>query len=99
MRTIKFRVNQQRIKPMNSVSFVYPGTDNYLKLEFEFGNDWDGCNIGISFGSKKIMQVLKDNYCIVPKEAFDEDQLSFYLAGVKEGYSIRSQEFIIKLGG
>ena len=99
MRTIKFRVNQQRIKPMNSVSFIYPGTDNYLKLEFEFGEDWDGCTIGISFGSKKIMQVLRDNSCVVPKEDFEDSQLSFYLAGVKKDYAIKSQEFIIKLGG
>lgn len=99
MRTVKFRVNQQRIKPMNSVSFIYPGTDNYLKLEFEFGGDWDGCTIGISLGSKKLKRVLENNACTVPKEAFDGDQLSFYLAGVKENYTIQSQEFIIKLGG
>ena len=99
MRTINFKVNQQRIKNTNSIAFVYGGTDNYLNLEFKFSDDWDGCVKAISFGSKKIAVLLKDDKCVVPKEAFDENQLSFYIVGKKKNYRIETQEFIIKLGG
>lgn len=101
MRTIRFRVNQQRIKNVDSILHVYQGTDNYLKLQFEFGKDWDDCVIGIAFGSKsnpKLPCVLKDNCCVVPQEAFDKDRLGFYLLGKKPNYRIESQEFYIEVG-
>lgn len=99
MRTIMFKVNQQRIKNINSVCHVYPGTDNYLELEFEFDNDWDGCVKAISFivQNKSLPFILKDNKCVVPKEAFDNNKLVFYLVGKKANYRIQTQEFVIKL--
>ena len=100
MRTIKFKVNQQRIKNQNSICHVYKGTDNYLKLEFDFNADWDACVIGISFISeeKEIAMLLKDNGCVVPKEAFDKTQLCFYLVGKTKDYRIETQKFVIKVG-
>ena len=98
VRTIKFNVNQQRIKNVNSVGFIYKGTDNYLRLEFNFNSDWDGCKKAISFGSKELAMLLEDgNTCVVPKEAFDETKLTFYLVGKKKDYRIQTQEFVIRL--
>lgn len=101
MRTIMFKVNQQRIKNTNSICHVYKGTDNYLNLKFDFNDDWDACIIGISFvreGGKEIVRLLKDNSCVVPKEAFDKTQLCFYLVGKTKDYRIETQKFIIKVG-
>ena len=97
MRTITFNVIQQRIKPTNSTSFVYSGTDNYLNLEFSFDESWDDCVKGISFGSKKVAKLLEDNNVTVPAEGFDENELSFYLVGKKKNYRVQSQTFTIKL--
>ena len=99
MRIIRFNVNQQRIKNIDSVLHVYSGTDNFLKLEFKFSEDWNGCVKAISLGTKDIAKLLEDDSCIVPKEAFDETQLSFYLVGKKKNYKIQTQKYIIKLGG
>lgn len=98
MRTIEFSVNQQRIKNKNSICHLYSGTNNYLRLKFDFDESWDGCAIGISLGSKGIPKILdEENSCVVPGEAFDETQLSFYLLGVKTDYKVKSEEFVIKL--
>lgn len=101
MRTIRFNVNQQRIKNIDSVCHVYGGTDNFLKLEFKFSEDWDGCIKGISFGIDKVAMLINkdDNSVIVPKEAFDDTQLSFYLKGKNKNYTIQTQVFVIRLGG
>ena len=99
MRTIHFKVNQQRIKNIDSICHVYAGTDNYLKLAFEFSEDWDGCIKCISLGSNKLPMLLKDDCCVVPKEGFDATQLSFYLVGKKKDYRIQTGEFVINLKG
>lgn len=102
MRTIKFAVNQQRIKNKNSINHIYKGTDNYLQLNFTFNEDWDACVKGISFireGKNELPMVLHENTCVVPKEAFDNDQICFYLVGKNNNYRIETHKFIIKIGG
>ena len=99
MRTIRFTVNQQRIKNVDSICHVYRGTDNYLCLHFSFNQDWDDCVKAISLGSKEIAMLLDDNKCVVPQEAFDEKQLTFYLVGKKPDYRVQTAPFVIKLGG
>lgn len=103
MRTIRFKVEQQRIKNMDSICHIYSGTNNYLNLKFEFGEEWDGCAKVISFGKDqelKAMLLKDDNSCLVPIEAFDIASLSFYIiGGRKDGYRVRTQPFIIPLGG
>ena len=99
MRTIKFKVTEQKIKNINSIAFVYGGTDNYINLKFEFDENWTDCLKAISFGSNDLSMLLKDDSCTVPKEAFDATQLSFYLVGKKKDYRIQTRPFVIKLGG
>lgn len=100
MRTIKFNVKQQRIKNVDSISFVFGGTDNYLKLDFEFSMDWYGCVKGICFGEQEhLSMLLKDDSVVVPAEAFNDSTLVFYLVGKKHDYRIQTQKFSIRLGG
>lgn len=103
MRTIKFKVNQQRIKNLDSICHIYQGTDNYLNLEFIFNDDWDGCKKAISFirsDKPELVLLLQNDSCTVPKEAFDGLTLQFYLVGKKlPNYRIETQKFNIKLGG
>lgn len=101
MRTIQFDVNQQRIKNIDKITFIYPGTDNYIQLKFKFSEDWNGCAKGIAFGKREELVALlldKNDCCTVPKEAFDEKELVFYLVGKKKpNYRIQTQKFVIKL--
>jgi hypothetical protein len=104
MREIKFNVNQQRIKNVDSICHIYKGTDNYLRLVFVFNEDWANCVKAISFVRKnkeELPMLLENDSCTVPSEAFDETQLMFYVVGKKNSpkYRIETQKFIIKLGG
>lgn len=104
MRTITFNVNQQKIKPTNSVSHIYPGTDNYLRLEFAFDTSWEGCMKAIGFtyrdsDNEYALLLDKNNSCTVPAEAFDGDRLTFYLVGKnRKKYRIQSQSYSIRIG-
>ena len=99
MRTITFNVNQQKIKNIDSIAFVYGGTHNYLNLKFNFSDEWDGCFKAVSFvtDNKEIPFLLKDDSCAVPQEAFGSDTLTFYLVGKKHDYRIESRKFTIRL--
>ena len=100
MRTIKFQVTEQRIKNIDTVAFVYGGTNNYLKFEFAFDDNWYECAKVISFGNDKCVMKIDNNCCLVPQEAFDKNKLTFYiLGGRKNGYRIRTEPFSIKLLG
>lgn len=76
MRSLKFIVDGQSIMPDPNCNFegLVPGTDGYLKAEFTFSSDWDGCVKVVSFfsifGKEYIPQVLKDGHsCTIPNEA------------------------------
>lgn len=99
MRIITFDVKQQKIRNTNSTSGVYSGTNNYLKLVFNFNNDsWGDCVKAVVFGDKGLPILLKDDSCLVPDEAFDSCKLSFYIVGKrKDGYRIETQEFTIRV--
>lgn len=103
MKTVKFKVKEQSIKNVDSVAFIYGGTNNYLNLKFEFDDNWNDCIKVISFIVNKKESVslkINDDSCLVPINAFDKDKLSFYiLGGRKDGYRVRTETFIIRLGG
>lgn len=98
MRTIEFEVNQQKIKNVNSIAYVYGGTHNYLNFKFTFGPDWNDCVKAIVFiTDKELPFLLKDDECVVPEKAFNSDSLAFYLVGKKTDYRIESRKFVINL--
>lgn len=99
MRTIKFNVNQQKIRNTDSIAFIYGGTHNYLNLQFNFSEEWDGCFKAVSFivKDKEFPFLLQNDSCTVPQNAFDEDVLTFYLVGKKPDYRIESRKFTIRL--
>lgn len=99
MRTITFNVNQQKIRNVDSIAFIYGGTHNYLNLKFNFSKEWDGCFKAVSFitDNKEFPFLLNEDSCTVPQEAFGSDTLTFYLVGKKPNYRIESRKFTIML--
>lgn len=74
MRTLKFIVDKQIIKPDPNCDFtgLIPGTEGYLKAEFEFSPEWRNCVKVAQFlcrGKECEPQMLEDNQCIIPTEA------------------------------
>lgn len=79
MRTLKFIVDKQIIKQDSSCDFsgLVPGSNGYLKAEFSFSKEWDGCAKVAAFysrlGNEYEPQMLKNgSTCIIPAEALSK---------------------------
>lgn len=76
MRTLKFIVDDQIIKQDPNCDFdnLVPGSEGYLRAEFEFSPIWDGHVKVAAFyspmGKEYPPQILKDGKsCTIPSEA------------------------------
>lgn len=75
MRTLRFIVKNQIIEPDPNCDFsnIVPGTEGYLRVEFEFSSDWRGCTKVAQFwsgGKECEPKALKEGrYCMVPADA------------------------------
>lgn len=97
MRIIKYKVDQQLLSTTDNLKDIYAGFENYLELEFEFDDNWQNCVKAIVFISgsdkKELPMLLKDNKCIVPKEAVQSRFIKFYLVGKrKPDYRIQTKQ-------
>ena len=75
-RTLRFNVNDLLINkdPNCDFSGLVPGSKGYLRAEFNFSSEWDGCAkvaaFYTRFGKELSHAVLEDGKsCIVPEEA------------------------------
>ena len=96
MRTLKFIVTGQQIKKDPSCDFsgLVAGTTGYLRAEFSFSADWNGCRKAASFWKcgKEYPAILKDNACVIPAEALTWDKFQVSVTGVKHGYVIATDQ-------
>lgn len=88
MRSLKFIVDGQSLMPDPNCDFdgLVPGTDGYLKAEFTFSDDWDGCVKVASFfsvfGKEYPPQVLTDGRsCMIPEEALLRREFRIVVTG------------------
>lgn len=79
MRTLRFIINGQTIKPDPTCDFsgLVPGSAGYLKAEFSFSKEWISTPKVVAFysrlGNEYPPQALKDGRtCIIPKEALQK---------------------------
>ena len=99
MRDLKYQVDQQIVKATNDVSNVYKGVENYLNLVFTFDKNWEDCMKAVVFvvNGEEIPKLLKDDQCVIPKEACQGDYIWFYLVGKKKDYRLQTQKVHIEL--
>ncbi len=92
MRTLKFRVTGQRIEkdPACDFSGLVAGTNGYLRAEFMFSAEWNGCRKAASFWQlgKEHAVVLENNACEIPAEALTWSCFEASVTGVRKGYKI-----------
>lgn len=88
MRTLLFNVNRQNIvkNPYCDFTGLVPGTEGYLKAEFNFSSEWNGFAKVATFwttsGKELQPQALeKDNSCIIPKEALKRKRFLVQIIG------------------
>lgn len=107
MRTLKFIVDGQTIRPDPDCSFegLVPGTDGYLQAEFTFSHEWDGCVKVVSFysqlGVEYRPQILKDGKsCIIPSEALAKRVFKIRVTGAtRDGLTIVTHKLAIDQKG
>lgn len=105
-RTLKFNIAGQSIEqdPNCDFSGLVPGTEGYLKVEFTFSPEWDGCvkaavfNIGAPGG--EYAAVLKDGKsCDIPDAVCGRPAFKVYVYGQNKDFHIKSDEIIIRQNG
>lgn len=106
MRTLKFIVNNQQIKPDPNCDFggLVPGTEEYLKAEFSFSNEWDKCMKVVAFtsmfGKEYEPKVLTDgNSCLIPSEALKRRSFKIRVIGKRDGFKITTDKIVVKQEG
>ena len=106
MRTLKFIVEGQIIKqdPNCDFSYLVPGTEGYLRAEFSFSPEWNGCVKVASFwsavGDEYPPQVLTDGMsCIIPAEA--TQRYAFKVGVIGKGATVKllTNRAIVKQNG
>ena len=109
MRTLKFIVDGQIIKPDPSCDFsnLVPGSNEYLRMEFAFSPDWTGCVKVATFwsmmGFEYQPQLLNDGKsCMVPSEALAKRSFKVQVIGqsVKTSEKITTNKIeVVQNGG
>ena len=97
MRTLKFIVDDQIIirDPYCDFDNLVPGTDGYVRAEFECSQEWTGCVRVAQFkslmGREFEPQLLIDGRsCIIPAEALEKRIFKVGLIGKGNEYTITS---------
>ena len=106
MRTLKFIVDGLIIKqdPNCDFSNLVPGTEGYLRAEFSFSPEWNGCVKVASFwsavGDEYPPQVLTDGAsCIIPTEATQRYAFKIGMIGKNATTKLLTNKVIVKQNG
>lgn len=107
MRTLKFIIDGQIIKPDPSCDFsnLIPGSEGYLKAEFKFSPEWTGTSKVVGFysmmGREYPPQVLNiNNVCDIPQEALKHEKFKIQLFGLRGAdFKITTNKLVVSQNG
>lgn len=107
MRTLKFIVDKQIIKPDPNCDFtgLIPGTEGYLQAKFIFSSEWKSCIKVAGFysrmGKEYPPQVLDENdTCLIPAEALSKAIFGVRVIGKSEsGLRLTTNKVIVCQNG
>lgn len=96
MRQLVFDVNGMTITKNPKCNFekIAAGTENYLVASFNFNLEWKGFGKVAVFKKldKEHYAILKNNKCIIPKEALDWDNFKVSVVGSKNNVRLTTNE-------
>lgn len=102
MRTLKFIVDGQTIKPDPNCDFsgLVPGTSGYLLAEFSFSSEWANCTKVVGFysnlGHEYPPRVLADGKtCVVPFEALEKRIFKVRVIGKRNDFKIQTNKVAV----
>lgn len=106
MRTLKFIVDRLSIKkdPNCDFSGLVPGTEEYLKAEFTFSSEWNGCDKVVGFfsplGREYPPRYLADGYsCVIPAEALARRKFKIQIIGGNGETRLTTNKLEVVQGG
>lgn len=106
MRTLKFIVEGQTIRPDPSCNFsnLVPGSEGYLTAEFRFSREWDGCTKIAGFysrlGKEYEPQPLSDGRsCTIPSEALAKSIFKVQVKGRKGDLKLCTNRLAVEQKG
>ena len=104
-RILRFNVNGQKITKDPSCDFsgLIPGTSGYIKAEFIFSKEWDGCAkvVGFRSGNNEYdPKILQDGrFCVIDEEVLMRSMFYIYVVGKKRDFRIKTNEILVKQDG
>ena len=106
MRTLKFIIDDQIIKPDPNCDFdgLIPGTEGYLKAEFSFSPEWKNCVKVAAFfsplGKEYPPQKLENGRsCIIPAEALKGRKFKIQVIGRSPNLKIATNRLLVSQNG
>lgn len=102
MRTLKFVVEGQNIRPDPSCNFdgLFPGAENQIRAEFSFSPEWKSGPKVAAFwsmmGSEYPPQELKDcKTCMIPSDALKRAAFNVQILGKRNGATVRTNKLTV----
>lgn len=101
MRTLRYKVVGQRLRPIGDHTGLVAGTEGYLLASFVFDSSWDECKIVASFSPNDNNAVILDvdGTCVIPAEALSNSTFEVRVEGRRDKYSIRTNPVIERQSG
>ena len=105
MRSLKYNVFGQIVSPDQSCDFtgLVPGTEGYLRAEFFFSEEWNGCGKIAEFRryatSDPISVKLVGYACMIPAEALIGKSFKVSVIGIRRGFRIQTNMTEVKQDG
>ena len=105
MRSLKFNVSGQIVSPDQSCDFtgLVPGTEGYLKAEFSFSEEWNGCGKIGEFRryvtSEPVSVKLVGDACVIPAEALKGEAFKVSVIGIRRGFRIQTNMTEVRQDG
>lgn len=107
MRTLKFIIEKQIIKPDPNCDFegLVPGSAGYLQAEFTFSPEWNGSVKVAGFsspitGKEYPPQILADGKtCIIPAEALVKRKFKIWVIGKKDNENLTTNKLEVEQNG
>lgn len=106
MRVLRFIVDNQIIRkdPNCDFSGLVPGSRGFLRAEFQFSKEWDGCAKVAGFysplGREYPPRVLADGKtCIIPPEALEKRFFKVQVVGQKSDLKFKTNKVTISQNG
>lgn len=106
MRTLKFIVEGQIIKPDPSCDFsgLVPGTNGYIQADFSFSKEWSGYAkvaafysvMGVEYEPKKL---IGGEHCLIPLDALKRRVFKVRVIGKKGDSKMMTNKLAVKQNG